>query len=51
MLIERTDLSHDNVAVEHAEQDADLPQQHVALTVGDLRHGDLQHQLHQVAFP
>lgn len=51
VLIECTDLSYNDVAVEYAEQNPDLPQQHVALTVGHLGHGDLQHQLHQVALP
>lgn len=51
MLIKRTDFPHYDVAVQHAQQDADLAQQHVALPLGDLGHGDLQHHLNQVAFP
>ena len=51
MLIKRTDLSDDDVAVEHAQQDPDLTEQHVALALGDLRHRDLQQQLHQVTLP
>lgn len=51
VLIKCTDLSHNDVAVEHAQQNPNLTQQHVALTVGDLGNGDLQHQLHQVTLP
>lgn len=41
MLIKCSDLSHDDVAVQHAQQDADLAQQHIALPLGDLGHCDL----------
>lgn len=50
VFIKCTDLSHDDVAVQHTQQDPDLPQEHVSLTLGDLGYGHLQHQLHQVAF-
>lgn len=51
VLVKCTDFSHDDVAVQHAQQDSHLAQQHVALPLGDLGHGDLQHHLHQVALP
>lgn len=51
VLVEGGDLSDDDVTVEHTQENLHLPEQQVALPLGDLAHWDLQHQLHQVPLP
>lgn len=51
VLVEGCDLSDDDVAIEHAQENLHLPEQQVTLALEDLAHRNLQHQLHQILLP